>query len=786
MKMNRHLSFVTALIAVMVLISCNLPFDLQVVAVEEETAVVSSVVEGVTETPPPLATQNPVLLSESTIGPGGGRLETADFVLDIPAGALNTEVNLKLSAPTESSPSAGQAVTGHFQVDGLPAELTQPLEVRLRLNGLLSNQSYLAAGMPSVQPEDGSPAVFFHLFPGSEEGGYLVGQLPAYNNQAPIATRGGLAHLAGRPVSQDLGGAIAMQFLGATNFEDIRSEHFKLGYAVLFRQESGYVLNLLEEVYTEFENLGFELKSLKKPILAVIIDLPENVQARYKQPYPGPGLMQESGYIEINQKLVQDVNNQKMRMAVARAFLWVVANGKDRLGQTTRMLERDRVWFHNAVAQWVQEKMVASALFSPPAFKGKELLPLRGLRVIEEDINLQDAIINGVGLSPVMKYLSDKYGKSTIPNIYEQLNTSNRIIRLLLDQVPDPASAWLPDFYKEYVSGHIYNVGADIFLNAVTDTFNIPSDKSISTTFSSSMWNLSAKLYRVNILTPNLNPQAKLRFSLSNTDKDMRPEEMQVVVFVVLSGQPMFYRSGQEVLVEDVSQWAKNGVTPLVLVVDSAYQQEYDGGHDNPFDLKIDLTVPEEAPTEEATPQQPVQSFDYSRIVLHFVLRATVTHTEGGVVTTKQRDNFSIVIDRKFQFASPSISLNWHDLPDPNYPTKSDYKGTATITLDPVTYGLREITYDQTEITNDTDEWNKPRTVTEIRKFTATFKNNIAYKFGDELRVGFSANPSGDGTVTSFYYYRETTATPNWPAYIEEATQANCSKGCNGDIRFMK
>ena len=90
--------------------------------------------------------ETPEVLNESTIGTEGGKLEIEDFSLTVPEGAFDANGHLKLIALTDENPFGSSGVTRFFQIEGFPTQYSKPLELKIKFEGTLTEETSIAVG----------------------------------------------------------------------------------------------------------------------------------------------------------------------------------------------------------------------------------------------------------------------------------------------------------------------------------------------------------------------------------------------------------------------------------------------------------------------------------------------------------------------------------------------------------------------------------------------------------------------------------------------------------------
>lgn len=124
-----------------------------------------------------------VLLSSQVVSSQGGVVETPDISLSIPGGAFGSETEISLLRSSDAQPFAESAVSDTFRLQGLPDEFDKPLTLRIRYEGTLSGDSFIAVG-EEVFSTDVERTTAYHLWPAVESDGFLIAELPPLREEA--------------------------------------------------------------------------------------------------------------------------------------------------------------------------------------------------------------------------------------------------------------------------------------------------------------------------------------------------------------------------------------------------------------------------------------------------------------------------------------------------------------------------------------------------------------------------------------------------------------------------
>ena len=115
---------------------------------------------------------------EAVIGAEGGKLETEDFILTVPEGAFDETTTLRLYLE-ENDPSQGATqVTPTYRLTGLNCLWSKPIEFKIKYNGTLQEENYIAMGYNYYDLELEDSVMVNELFAAVDSQGFLSCTVP--------------------------------------------------------------------------------------------------------------------------------------------------------------------------------------------------------------------------------------------------------------------------------------------------------------------------------------------------------------------------------------------------------------------------------------------------------------------------------------------------------------------------------------------------------------------------------------------------------------------------------
>jgi hypothetical protein len=441
-----------------------------------------------------------------TVGAAGGTIEIEDFSLTVPAGAFDGDHTLKLFASSKDQPFDQNQVTRAFRLEGLPGEVSLPLHLRIKYEGTLSAESFIALGERFFDYVQGDSATAFSLQSASDSSGYLVGEIAPAGGSTLGPREGGFgatAKLADLPE--------ALRLLGLSGYEGRYGEHFWLAFPVdLVEVSAPQVETMLEEVYTNIvTDLGLPWPWAMR-INIVINDLGPSVGA-----YSSP-IISGMPMLFISRQHLSQGDFTTVRVDVGKELLsWIL------LTFDQSAVEPGHFWLWNAVIAWSEEVFTDDAGYGyPAAFAGNEMAPFNGMRAGAGDgSDVDREFRHGHGMSAVIKYLVDdpRFGMGGIKGTYETIQSGSNAMAALLNNVDETVADWWPGFFEDYVGGGIYGVGGDVFTKSqnLSGSWTVDGENDTLMSFTNNFPDLSAKSYLINLTYNSLDESAGLLLTLT-------------------------------------------------------------------------------------------------------------------------------------------------------------------------------------------------------------------------------------------------------------------------------
>jgi hypothetical protein len=569
----------------------------------------------------------------ATIGADGGVLEAEDFILDVPAGAFDSEYNLSLYASSSDNPFAENGVSRAFHLEGLPSSFQQPLQVMIGYDGELSGQNYIAFGQETFVHSANQKQTVFQLFDAVEQpdtsrlgkarmaDDFVMGELPSMESVDPEADMAAVSH-----------------------YDTLRSanHHFRIKFPVdyvTFSQAQA-LCEYPEEAYQKFgaQGMGFSYAARTAwPVDVTVMPLGNETYGRFAASASGNNY----SVIDFNRSKIGELD--QMRTTAGHEFFHLVQSLYDPRSAYDKAAEGGPyLWLDEASSVWSEEKFTEEQDYVSSARSGHEFAPLEGLQA--GAASRPD--YHGYGMSAMIKYLVTHYDEGILVDIYDRVAQSEQPMYAVTDPLVHGIENWLPLFFRDYIAGEIYNVSPSLFIYEKSGTFSVETASDTTKTFHSSESgvgsypDLSAKLFLVQLKYSGIDTSAIMKCTVSSPG--IHPH---ILAFKYLSGELEYLEGGiGSTTVRDIRSLQDEGAHLLVAVVNTSYDQpEYAGSSD--IDLKIDLE----------TPQLPELDYEYvefgMRTLAYFI-------DENDSITTL--DDFYVEGRGDGNFTDTTFTGSWH------------------------------------------------------------------------------------------------------------------------------
>lgn len=631
--------------------------------------------------------------TESIIGADGGKLETEDFILNVPEGAFDTTATLKLTLEENDPSQSAAQVTETYRLTGLNCLWNKPLKFKIKYGGTLQEESHIAFGFNYYDSELEDSVMVNELFAAVDSQGFLNCTVPPL--EVPDSE---LKFTSEHPVVyHPLALQARLMIRGwSKKIASVQSECVEIKYDPGFSFDRSKVEQFakdLDEAVYFFDLMGLMDKKIFQGDYKIRVQIFDNPSGASKPSFLEPKftslavhppeiqykILTKVYMIKVPGSYFENADNKQLRM--------VAGQGVFRF-ENYCFVRNFKNWLLWALNSWVKEYFYGS---NPEYQEGEDtyamvMRPFEGMNAILNDeeetspMGANDATkrLHGFGMSSLMKYLFDTYNENfdLLPKIYAELfdeSGTHHPIDVILNSIKDPEYIWWPGFFKEYLTGGIWDVPAEVFLDKISsgDKVHFMDESDTVRHFDRNYMDLSARLCQVNLSKDLsefvLGDGDKMNFKLG--PKSLNMDYVKVLVYKYKEGQLTLLGEGQDVTIDNVKGLIDNGDTTLLAaVINSA--NEY------PFkeEMNIELTI--KMIKERIWP--------WKYVSLDALVNDAILRSNSGVDYSWER--FTYEMDDKELTASEDgtrFTAYWLDQAS-NY----KYEGGIDITVDTVTYEI--------------------------------------------------------------------------------------------------
>ncbi|NLP10924.1 hypothetical protein GX408_11080, partial [bacterium] len=456
----------------------------------------------------------------------------------------------------------------------LPQHFSKDLHLSLQHSNTLSDSGFIVMASPVTSLEVDSTFLSYLFFPAHDSSGRLICTIPA--RMAGMARASRPFSGSGRNLQSDLFDDLfgiseyETRYYGNVSFmrcpkimlESLTTPILMVPYLA---EEKVKSLGLsFDEPAGLYEMMVGEFKSLSGA------DAPYVVTNYGMEPGTGKNQL----YFQLNYKKMIYNDRVAICRQTAREFFYrVLAFYYSERTIQGSYLSWDHVWMHAAIGSWFEEWLPPEDLnFKPTGLSGNELELFDGL-VAGGRRPGRNMRLHGYAEAPLIKYLVTHYRESVLNRIYADIAGEKHPAEALRNSMADPPRVWGPDFIRRYISGELYGIPNQTFLNGVSQSFQIRSSRDTLTSWSDNYPDISAKLYRIDLEYAGVPAGAQLQFAVSTSAT--QKENAQVMLFGINQGKLEYWTQGDTVNVAKIKDLTQAGYDILAVVNYSKLEAPY-------------------------------------------------------------------------------------------------------------------------------------------------------------------------------------------------------------------
>ena len=519
----------------------------------------------------------PKILKSVTIGPEGGKLETEGFSLIIPEGAFSFNNNIILGKGEKNVTFPHYELTDLFLVEGIPNSFNESIRIKIKYQGNLSDSNFIAIGKSEFDAPETNTEIFYDLKMAADSADYLISEyISPYNFYSTNFTN--------RIEKSKLNGAsslLRILGLGGKKIATLNTLHFEISYPEEISEEKAKkVGTYLEESYDRFVELGFNYFncaqwSLAKKVKVLIKSSNMKNYGNMVCDYRDEKALIINGM--INKDYLIDLPDNIVKRKTAALFFELITF----LYDIDRYNTPGRRWIHIASNIWAATMFPENDDYIPAEIFGNELTPLNGIESNAYDISSDQIIKKGAGMSALIKYITkfSDLGNNLISEVYSKLEDKEYPVQAIQSTMKRPISFWLPEFFKEYIRGNIYQISPAIFLKNITKTITFNKEDTLKK-INDEISQLSAKRYLINFNTEEIKDRT-LNFHITSEGKEL--DAYNVLVWGISNNILTFLAQGQDFKLRNLKKYQER----LVYAVNSSDEPPYSDNSKIQLDIKV-------------------------------------------------------------------------------------------------------------------------------------------------------------------------------------------------------
>ena len=620
----------------------------------------------------------PITSITKTIGSDGGTIALDSIIITIPAGAFGEDHSLKLSWESNPVSHPKPAVTSVFMLDGMPRKYSKPIQLSLKYNGELHDESYIARGYEKTFPYMDTTMFIYELINCQDSSGYLTGYIVQPEKEKDESGR-----------KMDLldgtdNGEVFNFYLGLTSNKYVKNEYFEyIKYpTTLDPQLIEQLISSAEDLYFVYYNLGFhDVRFPSFPLKCPIIVWDYRGANHNKKPisfFPHTKRIPDPPYEdeEIEQYYYEIRSPQSdyvLREAIGKGFFYQFMMNTNIIGR----FEYGGA-FARSVFSWMEEKWnepEPPQSFVPSCFS-------------KNDFKVDLVIFSGNSTnSEVIKFLVTRYGYEILAEYFQKVDNGVEEHIALSQSIDDPVNVWMPDFFQRFFERDVYRIPEQTFSEKVIDnSINtvpviIPSPNETKTHLQNYM-DFSAKVYYIDLEDNVLTEHSKLSIALTSNDID--PINLVGLLFKIDRSSKVinFIEKGTNFEINDPLGLDEDNLDVMVVVVNSQTTNMGENRDTNLSNVEFDITLKEVE----------IVQLNYRRMLINL---------DGVNITRIYNDDHTETFENvDYQFSFPSAytgsfsdNENFTGDWDYYYDSNTNYWGEVEATVDPESLMLTEFDF---------------------------------------------------------------------------------------------
>lgn len=578
------------------------------------------------------------LINSTTVGTDGGIINADELTLTIPAGAFSQAVDINIYASSVTDGSIDDIATKVYKIEGLPDQYFKPIDVRIKHNGTINEQTYLILQEETYIPSLDSISASNIYFDAVVVGDSIKSQLPAI----PAMTAD-LAKVAS--VVDTWNKEQKLMALSNRKTHTTSNNHFIINYNSSLDNEPN-IIDLgkyLEGAYSKLQNIGFDYTDRTNWPINVIIEtfVGDDIGANGLHCTTLVGT--NYYYLKFNRLSLND--ERAIKTASIHEFFHIVQYFYDNRNFASKAKSKPaHHWFNEACSVY-SEELVMGPDYVSDIRTAHGMQPFYGLQAG----SVGNAQNHGYGMSAYVHYLVKQYGQSILVDIYKSIEAGKHVVNAIDLSLNGNLFLDYNEFLKQYAQGAVYSdFGSTNLISIADGTFDINSNTDILKTFTANYKEFSGKFYIVQLGNPNFKDDTSLEISI---DQDLC--DITVFQFPTVGTDNVLAQGLKSCVVSDLKGLKQQNKRLLVMVTNS-------------YCIKI----PTYSPTNMDINVKMEINKDSNGNLRFLINGCVVDRTEAGV--TDRMNN--VYIDEVLSFGGSNGSYYYQSL-------GRTYSGTVNITF---------------------------------------------------------------------------------------------------------
>ena len=510
-------------------------------------------------------------LSSKTISSSGGSITTDNVEIEIPSGTFSSSQEIKILESTEDNMFGAEAFSDFYTLDGLPLETNEPIKIKMKYSGTITDSSFIAIGEKNFTSSLNAETTSYQFISARDSAGYLIATIP------PL-----LGSTLEKDVSQSSinGDKLAINIGAIGGYVSYLSEqgHFKINFPSSVLTQAYDLADYLEKAYTKFIDLGFSYsRRTKWPVQINVKQLKSTTFGYSYNSVWGDNY----GYMEFNFDKMDDKEN--LKLTAGHEFFHLVQSLYDPRNRYSKAkFFTPHLWLDEASSVWAEELFTGTSSFTSPLVSDNIFDVFNGAKT-GNDKSL--AAEYGYGMASIIKYVTKEYGNDKLVEVYDNIYSGKSAFLSLSKILPINVGYSWHSFLKSLItldlySGDSFRPGLIIsYSTGEKQKFIIKSAADSLKSYKSKLPDLSATIFSVDNQFGTMAENSVLEFKC---------KDWNFQLYKVNSTKCEFLMSGKDILaVENYKELTDEGYK----IISVLYNDDYDSPFENSKEYEMEIRL---------------------------------------------------------------------------------------------------------------------------------------------------------------------------------------------------